>query len=382
MSNFEVSINPEIFKYAIDISGYTDEEIIKKVDTKKFTKNYLEKLSSGAEKPKLIELKKIDSLLKRGIPFYFLDETPYEAKLLKYRKKFPKLGLDPKTLVTLRDFNFLREEIKFMIEENELDYTRKLRVFSLKENAETVACHFRKLFELDKLNVSKLKEEEFFDFLRTKIESYVYVFRNYPNTEKLNGNLRGCIFLDDELPALILINSNDNKKAEIFTLLHEFAHYLLNKEEVDANKLVEDFDNKAERWCNEFAYKVLITEESEIKEKFTKDNPVLLTKENLENISNKYKVSKLAFMYRFFVLKIIDSDKYNNFKKKNPYKKSEKKKEKGGNYYATIRSKLSRKFISLVVRSHKNNIISDIEAFKYLKVSNFDRFEFMQEVIK
>ena len=210
------------------------------------------------------------------------------------------------------------------------------------------------------------------------------MFKNYPNSEKLDDNLRGCIFLENSLPPLILINSNDNKYAEIFTLLHEFAHYLLDKEELDTNDISDDFDNPIEVWCNEFAYSFLINLDIERKESFNKENVnYLLEPETLKSLSDKYKVSKAALMYRFLIKNIISLDTYKSFKRNYSYKKrSKSSKGRGGNYYYTIRDKLSKNYISLVDRSYRSDTISRLEAFNYLKVKDSSKFEFIQEAIK
>ena len=385
MVSFEVDINPEILEFAISSSGYSLEDLARKVNKKKFDLEYLNKLILGDVKLTITELEKIDELLKRGVPFFFLSDIPDEERILRYRKKIPNLGLNPSTEVTLREFNFLREEIKFMLEENEIDFSRKARIFNINNKPEDVAKHFRELFKFNNLNIEKEDASDVFKFLRGKIEEFnVFVFKNYTISEKLDDNLRGCIFLGNGLPPLILVNSNDNKYAEIFTLLHEFGHFLLNKEELDTDDVSDNYNSPIERWCNDFAYNFLISEEIEKKERFSKENSEnLLKPESLNYLSKKYKVSKAAFMYRFLIKNIITLEVYNSFKSSYVYKKkSDEKKRGGGDYYNTIRDKFSRKYISLVGRSYKNNTISMGEAFNYLKVKNTEKFEFMQEVVR
>ena len=61
-------------------------------------------------------------------------------------------------------------------------------------------------------------------------------------------------------PYLIVVNKNSyNRKREIFTLLHEFAHFLLNIKEIDLEILTTSKSiNDVEKWCHDFSYYFLI----------------------------------------------------------------------------------------------------------------------------
>lgn len=60
------------------------------------------------------------------------------------------------------------------------------------------------------------------------------------------------------IPNIIVLKRQQRYlRREIFTLLHEFAHYLLNIEEVDEIVEIEN-PNSVEKWCNDFAFAFLI----------------------------------------------------------------------------------------------------------------------------
>jgi Zn-dependent peptidase ImmA (M78 family) len=381
-SSFEVKIRPEILEYAIDVSGYSKEFLAEKIKKKKksFTLDYLKGILSGENHPLFSDLEKMDHFLKRGLPFFFLEFIPEEEKKLEYRKKDSTKGLEPKTEVTLREFNYLREEIKYFLDVEGTPIHRRIKEFSIFNNPLKVAEEFRNLFDYSRENFEKASPKEVFDYLREKIEELgAFVFKNYYQTEFLDDNLRGCIFLGNDLPPLILINSNDNKNAEIFSLLHEFAHFLLNKEEVDTIELTGDIQNKVEVWCNEFAFSFLISYEDSREEEFEKKNKdLLIAPDNLKNLSEKYKTSKFALMFHFFRRNIISLNEFNEFKSMYKYKeKREEKKSGGGDYYATIRDKFSKKFVDLIYNSYKKGSISQNEAFNYLKVRDKSRLDYI-----
>jgi Zn-dependent peptidase ImmA (M78 family) len=300
IKSFEVNVNSNVLEYAIESSGYSIENLANEINKKKksFNFDYLKKIITGEKKPLFSDLEKLDSFLKRGLPFFLLNDIPKEDKILKYRKKSPNLNLSPSTEITLREYNYLREEISYLLTKKEISSKRKTKIYLLNDKPEEISSYFRNKFKFEDLEIEKKKPEDVFKFLRDKMEeTNLFIFKNYVTSEKLDDNLRGCVFLESSLPPLILINSNDDKNAEIFTLLHEFAHYLLNKEELDTDEVSDNFLDPIEIWCNDFAYSFLIDSKIEKMENFTKENSQnLIEKNRLTELSKKYKVSKYAFM--------------------------------------------------------------------------------------
>ena len=88
--NFQVQINPTVLKWSIDRSGYDEGDLYKRImkrsPTKYFTKEYYNDIIEGRIDPILSDIKKIDSFLKRGIPFYFIPFIPKEEILTEFRK--------------------------------------------------------------------------------------------------------------------------------------------------------------------------------------------------------------------------------------------------------------------------------------------------------
>lgn len=380
VKSFEVNANPKAIKFAIEQSGYDSDILANKIgrQTKRFTKIYLWELLEGKRKPLYSDLKKLDSFLKRGIPFFFLENMPKENVLPMFRLKNNNLRLSPETEIKLRKYEDLRKEIKYLLQGEKEEYIRVLPVFDIKQKPEDVAKEIRKKFLFDDIHIEKSTHRDVFAHIRRKIEnSDIYVFK-----DSLENGLRGCIFIKNNLPPLILINSNDDKNAEIYSLLHEFGHFLLDDEELDLDEDGIKKDEKIELWCNAFAYHFIMKNEFEIEENFTKENKAQLTDiEKLKELSEKYKISKHALMLRFYLLGIITANEYYEFKNRFPYKFKDKNKPKSGDYYKTNRDRLSRKFISLVYATFSDGKISLTETFNYLHVKDNHRIDQLLEVV-
>lgn len=379
--SFEVDANPAAIKFAVENSGYTSDLLVCEIGrrTKRFTMAYLGELLEGKRKPFYSDLKKLDSYLKRGIPFFFLEKMPKENILPMFRLKNNNLRLSPETEINLRKYENLRKEIKYLLDGASKNYERIISVYTIKLNPENVANEIREKFLFDDLNIKKgVSSKDVFEHIRRKIESNnIFVFK-----DSLEDSLRGCIFIKNELPPLILINSNDDKNAETFSLLHEFGHFLLDDEELDFDGEGIRYNETVEFWCNAFAYHFIMKNEFEVKENFTKENKVnLVDPENLAALSKKYKVSKHALMLRFCNLGIITPKEYYEFKNRFPYKFKDKNKSKGGDYYKTNKDRLSRRYISLVHTNFSDGKISLTETFSYLHVKDIHRIDQLMEVI-
>lgn len=380
-ARFEVEVNPELIEFAIDRSGLSQEELVSAIsnrfESKYFDMKHLKSILEGKKHPYYSDLNKIDAFIKRGIPFYFLPKPPVENILPSFRIKNNNARLSPNMEIKLREYESLREEINILMKEDKKPHKRHVNVYTKHDNPTDVADYFRKRFEYNKYDVIKNNVKDVFEFIRRNIEYLdIFVFK-----DSLNYNLSGIIFLQNKLPPLILMNSNEDKAREIFTLLHEFGHYLLNSEEVDAENTNLQHDEDIEFWCNDFAYHFLMNKEIEEKENFSSSNKdSLLDEKNLQSLSRKYKVSKLAFMYRFFKLGIIKSYEYQHYKKSHPYKKKSQS-QGGGNYYLTNRDRLSRRYIKLVSDNYSNGRIAISEAFNYWHIHDVDRIPQLMEVI-
>ncbi len=368
-----IEIVPKIFNFILDSSGYKKEDII---ESKTLKKEDLNGILNGTYKISFPKLKELDNkFFKRGIPFYFLDEVPKETASLSFRKN---KEIAPNEKITLRKYEILRDDVKELSEDLSVNYERIDEFYSIIDKTEEVAEKYRNIFNYDNLNLEEKNESEIFEFLRTKIEKRnVFVFRlDFYKYKKVNFS--GCVFLSDNMPKLILVNSEEDKNRIIFTLLHEFAHYLLNKEE-ETKKLNFNDNNKIERWCNNFASYFLFLKEKreDIIKNFNKDTYLEINSKELKNISKKYKISKFHFVHILRNLNLISNNDLDEFEARYDDEIEKLRGRKGGrgdeNTYSRNRLIIdSRMYLGLVYHNYKNKNISYGETLNYLSVKEKD----------
>lgn len=369
---FEKKILDEYLKFF----NYSLDGLINKISTEKTKKEKKKKIEEDLKKGEVEfqVLKKISKELKINVYNFFLKEFKENNFLTDFKRKNQKISFSIDTYRILRNYQNLREDIACLDEEYE---NSKREIVNKNEEPREIAKKYRKKFGFDDfLKKEVVDADKIFKFLREKIEGEgVYVFKNNKGDEGeksgLEENLYGCIFMDGDLPPLILINSEYPKISQIATLLHEFGHYLLGEPGIEISENFEK--NKVEKWCNRFAYSFMIPEDVETKEGFEKGN-----KDNLDlnHLSKKYFVSKRSMMIRFKELGIVNEDKYRKFFS-TPYKKQEiadgksvksRSKSAGGNYHATKKERMSKKFLEVVSENFTSDKISKSEASKYLGV--------------
>lgn len=119
-------------------------------------------------------------------------------------------------------------------------------------------------------------------------------------------------------------------KREIFTLIHELGHYLLQEEELDDETLKTSNNgelNEVEKWCNEFAFAFLSKDFQEKLPDIFKQEPNCNNKQ-IKTFSQKYHISRLAIFTYLFGKKAISWNKYYSLKQELEKEQREREQKK------------------------------------------------------
>jgi Zn-dependent peptidase ImmA (M78 family) len=257
-------------------------------------------------------LKKIDGVFGKGLNYYL---DPKQVRIAKeesifFRKdKFnADLNLSAKKIVN----HFEEEKISLsaLSKLSYLKHERLLPFFTVRNNPKGVAVEIRKKLYPEFNN----KKREFLKSLISKFaEQNILVFEfveTWNKTEKVNIN---GFYLKPE--TIVLKRNQKSFSREIFTLIHELGHYLLNEEEID-ERIHEDSPDysslsKIERWCNDFAYYFLVGESDK-----TLATLATATKSNdhhheiLDSIARETNLSVFALYTRLLINEKISLNNY------------------------------------------------------------------------
>jgi len=254
-----ININPERINHLLKLYKLGKKEFLSLVSEglkKQFTE---EEVFRSEMKASL--LKKIDKVFGKGLNYYIdpkqLREAKEESIFFRKDKFNADLNLASKKIVN----QFEEEKISLSALSSLSDHTRDrvLPVYTLSNKPKEVATEMRKKLYPE----FNYKKREFLKSLIAKFaEHNILVFEfveNWNKKEKVNIN--GFYLKPD---TIVLKRNQKSFSREIFTLVHELGHYLLNEEEIDEriNEDTPDYNslNRIEKWCNDFAYFFLVGE--------------------------------------------------------------------------------------------------------------------------
>ena len=325
-------------------------------------------------------LKKIDIIFKKGYSYYIdpqdLQVSTEESIFFRKDKFNAELSFGAKQIVT----HFEEEKITFSALSKLSDFKteRTLPYFTIKNNPKKVSEEIRKAL-YPKFNRDP---KIFLKSLISKFaENNIVVFEFIENwNKKEKANING-FYLS---PNVIVLKRQKSYRREIFTLIHELGHYLLNLEEID-DEIGDNFTNyqgldKIEKWCNDFTYHFLVGEFDEIitgLEKASAKNDY--HHEIIKKISSSTNLSEFALFTRLRINNTISFSNYKTIKEdfenqsleneERLRKKRELDKEEGRK--SNVRAAkpiLSPLYVDTIQSAFIEGIIGEIEFCKRLNV--------------
>jgi Zn-dependent peptidase ImmA (M78 family)/DNA-binding XRE family transcriptional regulator len=379
MPRKQISVDVElsVLKWLIQSSGWTREEIAKRLKTS--TQN-IEKMESGEKKPSFKQLEELATIFKRPVASFLLSKPLTEKQKPKDYRMIPGKTnrFDKKTILVMRHARRLQELSKELSKNIDYETSSKLDNLKITDDPERSASKFRDKFNLSEEKQRKFKTAyELFNYLRDLLEDMnIYLFQFSMPIE----DARGFVFVD-EVPNIIVVNTKDSIEARIFSLMHEFAHILLGESVIDLPDASSVHKDNVEKWCNEFASAFLLPKEL-AKATFEANKANLTQKETLKSISNRYKVSKAMLLLNMLKLKYIEKNDYEailaRFPKEDIRQIKETAEERtGGGIPSEVKclSEVGNKFVSLVANNFDRDYITYTDALNYLSIKskNFDK---------
>lgn len=309
----KVEHNISRLNYLLQLYRITESELIERAS--EGLKIPLCRKDIYAHQINLNHLKRIDKVFNKGIAFY-LDPKPLkenrEASIFFRKTKFHSdLNFGAKKIVN--HFEELKISLSTIAILSDLKIERSIQVFKVSDNPKKVARILR----------DKLYPEEFTnklrDFLKALInkfaENNIFVFEFIETWNKRDiANIDG-FFLEPNV--IVLKRQQRSFRREIFTLIHELGHYLINEEEVEQVEynISSKGINKIENWCNEFAFFFLAGTNADKLQRIKYVNSENDYENNLiEKISSETNLSTVAIYTRLLFQNKISSFDYNKVK--------------------------------------------------------------------
>jgi Zn-dependent peptidase ImmA (M78 family) len=369
--SFVKFINKENLKTARENMGLDTFGASKKITTS--GKDIVADWENGDSLPTWSQVSKLSKLYNVAELLFFATEN------IQKNKNIPdyRVGIKPENdekvkklinLVALRQKwleKFLKEE---GFPKNQLQGTGK-NLNSPKKLAEFITEKLGiKLGEIK--NISGRKNA--LNYLIHKAEAKnIFVGKTISYHQLEVDDMRGLFMSNDYCPFIIL-NRRDALAAQIFSFVHELAHFFRRSDAVSNSldfRTTKQEINPEEIFCNKVAAELLLPESEFVKDFYEKSD--------IDNVSEIFKVSKIFIFYRLKELGKIRKDIQNQLEKeiqietaRNIKAKSEAEaKSKGGNYTNSMKDSNGGLFNRVISRSYSDNKIGYVEASNLLKFS-------------
>jgi Zn-dependent peptidase ImmA (M78 family) len=316
-SRIEAFIKPELLVWARQSAGYALHDAAKKIGV---TTSKLELWEEGVARPSISQLQKAASVYKRPLAVFYLSEPPKTFDAMHdFRRLAPyeRVTKSPALLFEIRKA-FQRREVAIEISGLLEEPPKGLELATnLTDEPERLAQRIRNYIGLTIDDQMKARNRnEALNLWKEAIERIgVLVFQTNSKSQISLREMRGFSISERPYPAIVL-NSKDSPSGRAFTLIHEFAHVLLDKGGIcDLEELeVEHSENqRVEFFCNMAAGAVLIPRESLLQ------NALVLhsagrrndwSDEELGELADQYSVSREVVLRRLVIIGKARTDFY------------------------------------------------------------------------
>lgn len=388
------NINPAILVWARERAGLsvTDaaHQLGFKDSEKKTAAEKLAEFEAGEKLPTYPQLDKLAKLYRRPLITFYMAKPPAPANTGEdFRRPTVEVTRrDNAILETLvRDVRARQELIRDVLEDDpDHQAVRIVGSASMREGIPAFVAKISRLLDFDPSDRSRRRgsAEDLFRTLRTAAEmAGIFVIvagdlgshHSAVSTEVFRG-----FALSDDLAPFVVINDQDSKAGQSFTLIHELTHILMGQSGVsgppDANEVANEHD-LIERVCNDVAGQFLLPDAA-LTNRPAVDADIDIVRNMISGTAELWSVSEAMVAYRWRRLGWIGHHVYtallNGYRARwlayREQRRADRSPESGGpSYYVVRQSKLGNALLGVVYRSLYDNALSHTKAAKVLGVN-------------
>lgn len=388
-SRVDAIIKHDLLIWARENIGLDIEDAAKKIGVKP---ERLRQWENGEKRPTIKQLRKVSQVYKRPLAVFYLPEVPKSFSRMKNFRTLPEVAAKPYS-PNLRIGIELATKHRSLALEMAKEIGEELQNFNasaqLSDNPESVAETARELIGINHEKQPRWNTEytAFKEWCRGIEQLGILVFQidKVPVEEK-----RGFLIYDNPLPSIV-INSKEHPYGKTFTLLHEFAHFLLNNDnlfdEGNDRKSIS-FQRRAEVFCNHVAGAILVPRQRLLNDSLVLDKELhyTWTDDELRRLSKKYAASPEVVLRRMLILRKTTRDFY--ARKRRQFLQQRKQEEQKRDlpivfpYHRRIVRNLGNFYIKLGLNAYYSEKLTTSELSEYLGGINLKHLpKIEQEVI-
>lgn len=375
-----VEIQPDILERAIKRAGFIVDEFLLRYPK-------VGEWLTLEKQPTVKQLEKFSKDVRIPFGYLLLDELPEEKVPIPFfrtgsgRTDNVSLAIYDTILLLKNRQTWLSDYLKDN-EEEPLDFVGK---YDVNTDYRIIVEDMRRVLQLPEnwANDKKDWNSALNHIMDTAEEAGIVITVNgvydNNNTRPIDPKeCRGFVLIDDYVPFLF-VNNKDAKAAQMFTLAHELVHIWLGfSAGFDMNKIMPA-DDPIELLCDKAAAEFLVPEKL-FRQSWE-------TEQNFKALAKIFRVSPIVIGRRALDLGLVSQGQFFQFYRKymdNIKKINEKRKDAGGggNYYATMRRKVSPRFFGYVNSALYQGDISHLEAYRLTSMKGKTYNSFVEKTMQ
>ncbi|MEQ8473992.1 MAG: ImmA/IrrE family metallo-endopeptidase [Marinoscillum sp.] len=367
----EVDINANMLTWAIDRAGYDLPEFAEKMPR-------ITAWLNGEKKPTVKQLESFSKKVHLPFGYLFLPEPPKEPLPIPFFRTNGNQA--EKVSVNVYDTILILQQrqswLKEYLEDNDFEPLQYVGLFKNSKDVSAIVNSIRGTLRLaedwarhfhtwqDALNhlVESIEDKGIITVFNGVVEN---------NTSRAIevDECRGFVLVDDLAP-FMFINNSDGKAAQLFTIVHELAHIWTGHSAGFDFRTLQPADDPIEVLCDKVAAEFLVPE-STFRDEWS-NNP------SIQRCSRFFKVSEIVIARRALDTGKISRNEFFTFYEEYKNREFVKKQNQGsgGDFYATVRKRLSLTFASHINNAVKSGQLLYRDAYKLtsMKGDTFDKF--------
>jgi len=390
----EALVNPQMLVWARKKSGY---DLVGAAKRAGVTPERLQAWEDGELLPTINQAIKLSSIYGRPLSAFYLNAPPrdFSVAMTDFRR-LPDAEsgeFSPGLIKEIRGAQARREimlELSIDVSENEGEFSY-LNTVSLSDNPANVARQIRNLLDISWGTQRKwYSPNDALNGWKEAIEKLnVLVFHSsHIGLSFSSSEAHGFSISEHQYP-VIVINSRDSHRRRIFTLLHEFAHLLLNEGGIcDTWEYpnAQSLEQKIEVFCNHVAGAVLVPASLLMAHEIVRSHPARTDwpDDEIRVLADDFSTSQEVIVRRLLTLNLTDHHFYEL--KRQEYqenwlesKRKQKKAIGRGHppYYRMVMRNNGKPFTRHVLFSYYDNRItlSDVSEFLGVKIKYIKQME-------
>jgi Zn-dependent peptidase ImmA (M78 family) len=379
-------VEPSVLRWARESIGYIPVAASRKIGV---PDDRVDQWEAGAVAPTIAQLRKAAEVYKRPLAVFFLPEPPRDFDVMRdFRRHVGSGAADwsPELHAEYRRALAQREDAVELFEIEDVAPSTLWRVDSLPNDDERLAAEARALLLAHAplpLPQGVGTKYQHLNTWTAALEEVGVLVMSTSGGRVSTQEMRAFSLFYNELP-VIMLNGADSVRGRLFSLVHEYAHLLLNRAglcDTQTDTSSTNPDRQLEARCNAIAAAILMPPELVLASPEVVDRSALRDSWDypaLRDAAAPFGTSAEAFARRLLTLGRIDADFYRARRAEflTAYQREEDNDSaSGGNWYRITARDLGKGFVRRIVDAYHRRVIDSYTAATFLnvKVEQIDR---------